>query len=313
MWGWDRYVSHEDLFNPKNKYLTDDALILEAHIQCMTSTKTLDETTTSTASNRALGGLAEDFLKIYTNSDFTDFTLVSRDGIRLRAHRAVLAARSDVFRSMISHDTKESVERVCEIEDTDGATLHALLKYMYGCTTLEGMEDVAERLLVAADKYGVKGLVNACEGHLIAQINAHNAARLLVLADMHSATQLKNAVHNFVSRNLGDFSNHGGMQVGFNWLIDWFIHRIVPSLDRSSDCLIDLAWSIDFTQCWLNDRLIDWLTGLISKVILITKTFFLSVQELSLYDSGALTELVTFVGANNASQNKGATPSKQAK
>ncbi|OQV14154.1 putative Speckle-type POZ protein-like [Hypsibius exemplaris] len=211
MWGWDRYVSHEDLFLAKNKYLTDDALIIEAQIQCLASTKTVEETSSANLS-RDLDILAEDIGKVYLFSDFTDFTLIAKDGRRLRAHRCVISARSEVFRGMITHDTKESKEACCDIKDTDGETLHALLQYMYGCS-LDGLSQagLAEKLLVAADKYAVKGLVSACESHLIRQINAHNTARLLILADRHSALELKTALHKFAAHNMGDITTCGGL------------------------------------------------------------------------------------------------------
>ena len=70
--------------------------------------------------NEEKAALGDHFLQMYLRGDFTDFTVIGSDGVRLRAHRCVLMARSDVLRSMLTHRTKEVTKRCCKITDTDG-------------------------------------------------------------------------------------------------------------------------------------------------------------------------------------------------
>ncbi|GAU87918.1 hypothetical protein RvY_00704 [Ramazzottius varieornatus] len=212
MWGWDRYISHEDLFLPKNNYLTDDSLILEAQIQCLASTKLVEDTMMPNTNSREVNLLTEHMGQMYRAKEFTDFTLVACDGRELKAHRAVLAARSEVFRSMVTYDTKESANRRCEIDDTDGETLDHVLSYMYGLD-LEQLADTesVKKVLVAADKYCLKGLVEACETLLISKITAETAGNLLTMADRHNAASLKVACFKFILSHMSEVTNCGGM------------------------------------------------------------------------------------------------------
>ena len=149
---------------------------------------------------------------MYRTKAFTDFTLVACDGRELKAHRCVLAARSEVFRSMVTYDTKESVNRRCEIDDTDGETLNLVLSYMYGLDLEDLVEtETVKKVLVAADKYCLKGLVEACELRLINKITADTAGNLLIMADRHNAESLKGALFKFISNHMSEVTNCGGM------------------------------------------------------------------------------------------------------
>ncbi|OQV16255.1 putative Speckle-type POZ protein-like [Hypsibius exemplaris] len=156
--------------------------------------------------------MSEHYLKMYLKGDFTDFTIMTSDGRQLLAHRSVLAARSEVFRSMLTHKTKENSKRCCKISDIDGETMDAVLRFMYGgCLTgIDNLGPIVEKVLRASGKYAVDGLFHACQLYLINTINMENAARLLVLADMHSAWQLRELTLRFTARNLNAFMAGGG-------------------------------------------------------------------------------------------------------
>ncbi|XP_047101004.1 poly [ADP-ribose] polymerase tankyrase-1-like [Schistocerca piceifrons] len=123
-------------------------------------------------------------------------TLVAGE-TRLAAHRAVLAARSPVFRAMFQHDTLEASCGEVRIADVGGPVLRQLLSYMY---TLQApqLTDTARELLMAADKYGLSALKAACEQQLAAQLEVETAAAAAVLAVRHSCPSLTAATVQFI-------------------------------------------------------------------------------------------------------------------
>ena len=51
---------------------------------------------------------------------------------KIKAHKTILAARSDVFAAMFQHDgTKEAATKEVEISDTDIRTLRRFIRYEY--------------------------------------------------------------------------------------------------------------------------------------------------------------------------------------
>ncbi|XP_049798184.1 poly [ADP-ribose] polymerase tankyrase-1-like [Schistocerca nitens] len=123
-------------------------------------------------------------------------TLVAGE-TRLAAHRAVLAARSPVFRAMFQHDTLEASCGEVRMADVGGPVLRQLLSYMY---TLQApqLTDTAPELLAAADRYGLSALKAACEQRVAAQLEVETAAAAAVLAVRHSCPSLTAAAVHFI-------------------------------------------------------------------------------------------------------------------
>ncbi|XP_046983905.1 ankyrin repeat domain-containing protein 65-like [Schistocerca americana] len=123
-------------------------------------------------------------------------TLVAGE-TRLAAHRAVLAARSPVFRAMFQHDTLEASCGEVRIADVGGPVLRQLLSYVY---TLQApqLTDTAPELLAAADRYGLSALKAACEQQVAAQLEVETAAAAAVLAVRHSCPSLTAAAVHFI-------------------------------------------------------------------------------------------------------------------
>ena len=60
----------------------------------------------------------------------SDFTVVCKKD-SFPCHRAVLAARCDAFRAMLSHDTEEDQEDTLKITDLDPKAVGELIRYIY--------------------------------------------------------------------------------------------------------------------------------------------------------------------------------------
>ncbi|KAL9689969.1 hypothetical protein QQ045_010362 [Rhodiola kirilowii] len=128
--------------------------------------------------------------RMLSESIHADITINVSDGT-IGAHRAVLVARSPVFRSMFSHDLKEKELSTIDIIDMSSNSCKAFLKYIYG--SIEHKEFVTHRLalLVAADKYGISDLKEACHESLLEDIDAKNVLERLQFSFLYQLPRLK--------------------------------------------------------------------------------------------------------------------------
>ena len=124
------------------------------------------------------------------------------------AHRAVLAARSSVFRKQLSAPMKKKIT----INSMDPTVFKALLHFIY-TDSLPTMDDlnrnennaVIQSLLAAADEYDLERLKLVCAHILCTNLNVENVAGALWLADKYNCQKLKEACVDFmVSSNRVD-------------------------------------------------------------------------------------------------------------
>lgn len=122
----------------------------------------------------------------------TDIVINTSDG-SVGAHRAVLAARSPVFRSMFSHNLQEKELSTINISDMSVETCQAFLGYLYGTTQPNDFMDHRLDLLRAADKYDIEDLKEACHESLIQDIDAKNVLERLQNAALYQLPELKSS------------------------------------------------------------------------------------------------------------------------
>lgn len=130
--------------------------------------------------------------KMYQTDQFKDIKFVfGEDGKKsLLAHRAIIAARSDVFLSMLTHDTKEKQEGVIRLKDTRSDVFKSFLKYLY-TNEIDNIEQFAMDLVMLAEKYNVPCLKIKCEKYLCQTIDEKNAICNLIVSDLNHCHMLK--------------------------------------------------------------------------------------------------------------------------
>ena len=77
-------------------------------------------------------------------------------------------------------------------------------KNIFYCFRVEGIEDNAAGLLVAADKYDIPQLKALCEEALIDGLDAENCLDMLIMADMFRLKNLKGSALQFISSRTGN-------------------------------------------------------------------------------------------------------------
>jgi BTB/POZ domain len=126
--------------------------------------------------------------KLFCNTLYSDLTFVA-GGKEFPAHKALVADRCPIFDYLFKDPMKKL--QMNRIEVPEGAAVfEELLRFMYTGKS-ENLPSLAEDLLVAAEKYQLTQLKADCEQELIKQLNGTNATRLLLLANLHGAVQLR--------------------------------------------------------------------------------------------------------------------------
>ena len=99
---------------------------------------------------------------------------------------------------MFEHKMRETERSRVEIEDIDGDIMLEILRFIY-TGKAQNMDKLADALLPAADKYCLERLKVQCEETLCSSIDRDNVADTLILADLHSAIQLRQQAIDFIN------------------------------------------------------------------------------------------------------------------
>jgi len=201
-WGFKKFIRRDFLLDDQNGLLPDDRLTLYCEVSVVA--ESINHSGQSMTSQFRIPEckLADDLGSLFESSKFYD-VILSVNEAEFKAHKAVLAARSPVFAAMFEHEMEEKKQNRVEIVDMDKDVLNEMLKFIYtGKAT--NLEKMADDLLAAADKYDLERLKMLCEESLCNNLSNETAADILILADMHSANQLKFHAIEFINSHATD-------------------------------------------------------------------------------------------------------------
>ncbi|XP_065204316.1 speckle-type POZ protein-like [Planococcus citri] len=183
------------------KFIRGDKLLIRCNVTC---SKENQITSISTSNNSTSAGISEcrvliDLEKCYIDDHFKDVT-ISVKGKEYRAHKIILATRCSVFERMLRVDMSESKNNRVDITDMEQDVFEEVLYYIY-TGKVKNLNELAFELLPVADRYDLKELRIMCEEALLEQLSAKNAVKILILADMHRAEELKAHTLRFIKQN----------------------------------------------------------------------------------------------------------------
>ena len=98
---------------------------------------------------------------------------------------------------MFQNDLTEKQTNTLEVRDIEPEVFLEVLRFIY-TDKVEKLDDMAPQLLAAADKYMLDLLKTKCEISRARNVTFENCGELLILADLHSAKDLKNILLDFV-------------------------------------------------------------------------------------------------------------------
>jgi speckle-type POZ protein len=156
-------------------------------------------------------------------------------GETVPAHRAVLAARSPVFRAELFGPMSDATSPSIALQDVDPAAFRLMVRYIY-TDALPGDAELGDfptetvrHLLAAADRYALDRLKLMCAQKLWEKVTADTIASTLAFAETYNCPELKSRCIDFfaVDRNLKQviFTD------GFRWLMQEFPSSLVAELN----------------------------------------------------------------------------------
>ncbi|XP_071978340.1 speckle-type POZ protein-like [Engystomops pustulosus] len=197
-WGFKKFIRRDFLLDEANGLLPDDKLTLFCEVSVVQDSVNISGQSSTNNLKVPECRLAEDMGCLWETTRFTDCSLYV-GGQEFKAHKSILAARSPVFNAMFEHEMEESKKNRVDITDMEPEVFKEMMGYIY-TGKAPNLEKMADNLLAAADKYALERLKVLCEEALCNSLSVENVADVLILADLHSAEQLKAQAIDFINR-----------------------------------------------------------------------------------------------------------------
>uniref|UniRef100_A0A8C4WYP3 Speckle type BTB/POZ protein like n=1 Tax=Eptatretus burgeri TaxID=7764 RepID=A0A8C4WYP3_EPTBU len=197
-WGFKKFIRRDFLLDDANGLLPDDKLTLFCEVSVVQDSVNISGHSNMTTLKVPECRLANDMGDLWESNRFADCCLCVC-GREFNAHKAILAARSAVFNAMFKHEMEETKKNRVEIKDVEPEVFKEMLRFVY-TGRAPNLEKMADDLLAAADKYALDRLKVMCEEALCVNLSVENVADTLILADLHSAEQLRAHSIDFINR-----------------------------------------------------------------------------------------------------------------
>eukprot|EP00815_Leptocylindrus_aporus_P011629 CAMPEP_0116057616 /NCGR_PEP_ID=MMETSP0322-20121206/4717_1 /TAXON_ID=163516 /ORGANISM="Leptocylindrus danicus var. apora, Strain B651" /LENGTH=341 /DNA_ID=CAMNT_0003541661 /DNA_START=9 /DNA_END=1030 /DNA_ORIENTATION=- len=159
------------------------------------------------------GEFVADFRDLLDDHEHKDSTLeIQEDGSKIRAHKAILTARSDYFRSAFRKNTfGESENLTLKIPNMFKAfTIQKMLEFIYTnrveCLSNLTIEQLLG-LLHCAEYYVLRDLKKIVEHCLISKMDVTNVARLYCATEDYSAKRLAQSCIQFIMDHIREVTN----------------------------------------------------------------------------------------------------------
>nr|XP_014103380.2 protein roadkill isoform X1 [Bactrocera oleae] len=209
-WGFKKFIRRDFLLDEANGLLPEDKLTIFCEVSVVADSVNISGQSNIVQFKVPECRLSEDLGALFDNEKFSDVTLAVA-GREFQAHKAILAARSEVFNAMFEHEMEERKLNRVDIHDVDHEVLREMLRFIY-TGKAPNLEKMADDLLAAADKYALEKLKVMCEEALCLNLSVETAAETLILADLHSADQLKAQTIDFINTHATDVMETAGWQ-----------------------------------------------------------------------------------------------------
>ncbi|XP_042506294.1 BTB/POZ domain-containing protein At3g56230 [Macadamia integrifolia] len=157
---------------------------------------------------------------VFKYGTHADIQVKAGNGSSILAHRALLAARSDILKNMLETDGCKAppANETISLPELNHEELESLLEFLYsGSLPKEKLDKHVYSLSVAADKYEIHFLQKFCENRMLDSFDSSNALNVLEISDVCSNTKLKEASMDFIIKHTEE--------IVFSTSFDTFSHK----------------------------------------------------------------------------------------
>jgi len=143
--------------------------------------------------------LCKSMEKLLDDDSLTDFEVTCGSEV-FPCHKSILANQSDVFATIIN--SRKWEENKSNIEGHDPKIVKQMIHFIYTNRLPDGVK-CSPQLLLIADRFRLKGLIQFCKTKLSKSLTTTNAIQVLDAADkVPDAASLKIAAVQFIADNL---------------------------------------------------------------------------------------------------------------
>eukprot|EP00092_Neocalanus_flemingeri_P022977 GFUD01024909.1.p1 GENE.GFUD01024909.1~~GFUD01024909.1.p1 ORF type:complete len:346 (-),score=67.23 GFUD01024909.1:88-1125(-) len=126
----------------------------------------------------------KDMKSIMKLEDCSDLKIVCRGKV-FKCHKAILSARSTVFKNMLSGETLENLNGEVPIEDSSAEAVEEMLKYIYTGEISDKLDVLDLDLLYLAAKYLLDPLKFACGESIVSSLSISTCISSFITIDRY--------------------------------------------------------------------------------------------------------------------------------
>jgi len=138
----------------------------------------------------------------------TDILLMPNSGPPVPAHKALLATKSQILKTMLEFDEycgKAPVKDTISFPELNHDQLRSLVEFLYAGTLAESvMKKHVHVLLLASDKYAIHYLKKFCEEHLLRWLEPENVLDILEASEVCSSKELRERSMELIEKHVDE-------------------------------------------------------------------------------------------------------------
>ena len=166
-----------------------------------------DKTETDLSDDGFTNDVLKNLNEARKDGSFCDITLlIGPEKQSIKAHRLILASASDYFKAMFNTNLKEGKQSEVGLPKTDMSTMNSIIDFIY-TGKLKVSDGNVEKILTAANFFGISKVVTKCVQYIIQRINNNNSIQILEFAERISNKELKNRALIFVTDHFEEVSS----------------------------------------------------------------------------------------------------------